>query len=554
MNNFKAFKTAAAMLLAAGMAFGFAACGPKTPEEPAGGKYSVTVLDPYGDPYAGVKVKLCEIENGTEKEEGVNGATDLEGKTELTTKSGLPCKVYLEGLPGGYTYAPVTLQNGSSVTIPVGADGKGQGSYAIDILTNAPSNRINLNAFDPFLISNDTGNYKVKFTSADQKIYYDFAPTPGDSTGFYKISSLGSVDARVIWLHGGKTGGIYNYSSDMSPDDEYFSDNKTVTDKNFELEFAVTPSTIAQSGGHCYFEVSLANPEDVGKKFEITVKYSREYIPEQDEPYTDVFASDGVLTAAPVEGQFTDIPVDELVPKVAVDDNGWYHWNTVDGPVLYARINSGLRFLSGPGDSSDPVTFQFICDQGNDFRISRNGKKYNYTPMFNEYITLCNKDGLYPVNGDIYEFLNVYIDLFGHDYFKNLLTGVDFYLPDDMEWLWACGYYEGVTTPEFYPFVGLGTEESPYVLNIDGDEAEFTVEIAANSTLYFGTRVPVTFSSAADNVTATYGQTAYGGADGFTVEVVIPENSSGLQTVAITNAGAAAVKVTIKITVNEQPE
>ena len=124
---------------------------------------------------------------------------------------------------------------------------------------------------------------------------------------------------------------------------------------------------------------------------------------------------------------------------------GYYRMGTEDTPgeIIYAAISKVGAPIFGEGNE---IAFTTLLDQGNPLTLfqetlpSGDNLIYDYASMFmaeasyggtpgNNYQEFVNKDGLYPVTQELYEYLTRYADL------KTPLEG-------DNAWLAACYYYE----------------------------------------------------------------------------------------------------------------
>lgn len=162
----------------------------------------------------------------------------------------------------------------------------------------------------------------------------------------------------------------------------------------------------------------------------------------------------------------TLMPISESLKTFYNEEDGFYHISSVNGPILYMNINNAVERVSGYPINvlNDPEITPFGADTFV-FNVEvddRNNptKAYDFNNMINTYSALCNSDGVYPVNSDLYLFL------------QNFGVKCVSASPDsDLNWLLPCCYY---VPEDGFPVVGNGTQESPYLLN----ELNNSVELA----------------------------------------------------------------------------
>ncbi len=127
-----------------------------------------------------------------------------------------------------------------------------------------------------------------------------------------------------------------------------------------------------------------------------------------------------------------DLLINRITPVLGSD--GYYHVNSADGPVLLvnlARENTylGTSFLQVNGLSvKNELTVSFVVDALHQTHIY-------YENMLEQYGALCNADGYYMVNEQLYTFLVDWVEQHVDSMDKNGLDKIHAILP-------LCGYYE----------------------------------------------------------------------------------------------------------------
>ncbi|MBO5767181.1 MAG: dockerin type I repeat-containing protein [Clostridia bacterium] len=150
---------------------------------------------------------------------------------------------------------------------------------------------------------------------------------------------------------------------------------------------------------------------------------------------------------------------DETVNTAVLGEDGFYHLDSAEGPVLYAKLDDSLMSLADAYGYGQIVAV-----------IYENGevvKKIDYNAAFNEYY-LCSDDGLYPLTDDI-------IEIYREMGKSNSWYGADGWVGGEYEdaWMFACYYLT--------EWSGLGD------VNNDGTINQYDYLLVKRD--YFGTRI-----------------------------------------------------------------
>lgn len=266
-------KSLLAVLLVVGLVIpAFVACGGEKYD------YKITVLGLDGKPYTEAAIQPCNAggtscynvwktvdKNGVayfniEEDKLPEGVEHFEFHVHKPDKSELP--IYLT-----YDLVSARAHKGDSITIQLKEKvealvGKGTATVA--------DGKIDTSSFDPYKA--DLGEegkgaaYKVKFTSADQKIYFAFQ---GDKEvpGVYKVYAVGGTNTKILLLEGNVEAGI-NVTGDAkditSAPYEFHQEGETVEDGK----------TVTKNDGISYFEVTSAANDEVIICFEYVTDYN----------------------------------------------------------------------------------------------------------------------------------------------------------------------------------------------------------------------------------------------------------------------------------------
>lgn len=463
---------------------GLVACG--GPESGTEHDYTVKVLGPDGAPYTTALVQPCEVDASGELTmcyAGVatdnNGVAYLDLGKEIPNEEANEIEIHLLNLPSYYTYTSVRMKKGEEKTVNVtdkyGESGTGTGTFKAG-LGGETTNQLDSENSDPYVVYAKT--YRLKFTSATQKIYYAFYAS---EAGNYKVYSSGDIDASLIMLAG--TNSIYRWE-----EERFMSEKVSDTDNNFTYEFEVSDSLVENEQGLVYFEVALDNAADVNKAAFIHFEYVDEYTPGPSKPQTVDVNAQMPLTPYTMIGTYIDATLNGSFTYTK-DNDGYYHvGGNTDGELLLATLGKGAVTPRGLDKS-----FMDIYAQGQPFTFS-DGVTYskNYYPLVAAYADATNSEGRYPVTDELIEFLELYIT---EKYTVDLLEqSIGELLPAGEEWLVWCGYYEdgGYEQPN-----DEGTYDNPFTL----ESGMLTIDIPAGGTVYYAAyvRAGTTFTLMSDD-------------------------------------------------------
>ena len=499
------------------------------------GKYTVKVVDAKGNPYTSAQVQLCKVEsNGSLSTcyDGVN--TDAQGVATLTIGKEINDKdvdeveVHLLGLPAYLTYDKVKMHKNETVTVTVKqaalsnpARGTGAGGYK-DVFGDLV---FDLDIFDPYVVYE--GAYALKFTSADQAIYYEFR---AEDAGVYKVYSVGDVDASVTQLLGNANSSIYNPN-----DDDYSNDNVSATDKNFSYQFEVSPDLVKNDNGACYFEVTLEDANDVNVDAIIIFEYISAY---------QGGGSDEVIDVKPAKtlDKYADVANANYVAvcnmfsceTVVKGADGYYHLDDENGAKIVATLGKGNVKPQG-----FDMSFVDIYTQGQTYTFTVDGVLKNYYPLVEAYTEASNSEGRYYLTDELIEFFDLYIEIiYGADRLHDQYWG----LPEGQEWLVWCGYYH----------VATGTMDDPINLK----EGNVEVVVSAGGEVYYTFEADsyyiLTISSDSTNVALVVGEdNAQSDSDGFEYTAKLAEYS--YYTFVFSTKNGEAATYTIKVQLEPVP-
>ena len=194
-----------------------------------------------------------------------------------------------------------------------------------------------------------------------------------------------------------------------------------------------TPDTTAQyvfrlegSGDGCMFKATRTG--DIPKS-------------PYDEPWTvpmptadDLKPYEGVT-----DGTLTDLDVTDPALTVVKGEDGYYHLESADGPVVFIRLSSANPYMAD---------FKTICDSTRicAYVYNEDGsfdKRISYNEMILEYLTVANEDGVVPLNDQLADMVKTAGGYMGWWNFSDDLDIFGDKIVDPaIAWLFPCAVYQ----------------------------------------------------------------------------------------------------------------
>lgn len=367
-----------AVVLGAGV---FTAC---SGNEASGGEalYSVKVVDGQGNPYtSGVIVKFMQGDTQTAMQlvnaEGVAEKTLPKGDYTLElvftdeSVSGYfdPAEAVLSATKTSVELALVNSTGEQSTTIfatsPVTGEGKDYTAYYV----NEGSTHISV--------------------EASERNYFIFAPT---KSGTYQVS----VEDKELKL------GYYG-----SPFFVQAESVEEVVDNAFTI--SISDSMIGSGDTGTVTMVIGVDGVDTAKESSLNIERTGDPIRSvSDEPWTPYVTTHTpapfTLDLGDKELTYVDITGTAEANQVVFNDaDGYYHFGTADGPVVYMHLGKGAPYVSlqtviqGDGPMGGAPIRKYFYDTDGNFQ-----KKEDYTEILTTYFT--NMDaalGVYPLTADL---------------------------------------------------------------------------------------------------------------------------------------------------------
>ncbi len=173
-----------------------------------------------------------------------------------------------------------------------------------------------------------------------------------------------------------------------------------------------------------------------------TVKYTGELVKTPEElAQWIVFAADPnalVKYEGSTEGRLTDVDVTDPTVQVVKGDDGYYHFGTADGPVVFLRIASENKYTQSFKEMCDTDRIRaFFYDENGTFL-----RKEGYSELILAYAEYANAEGLVPLNDQlIYVLQNAGNYMGWWDFVNNRDIFGDVVVDEKVAWMFACAYY-----------------------------------------------------------------------------------------------------------------
>lgn len=252
-------------------------------------------------------------------------------------------------------------------------------------------------------------------------------------------------------------GGIYRFSYEASkkvtlgyfgsPHNVLVNCPVEVENGQFELEVKNEGVNIGNPGGTTQLVIGIRSFVVDG----CVLKIERIGDAQVELPWTDVSADkNAIKTDNYINSEFVDFDIEDSGLSVVYNENdGYYHLNTADGPIIYIRITSAVIESQTEEETIYKYLPSFItmCETGRLGKVfyDEDGKivlKESYNEMFYDYVELCGTKGLYPLNEQLASAIknlgeqNGWFDVNGNHIFGENIADVVI----ENAWLFACVY------------------------------------------------------------------------------------------------------------------
>ena len=376
--------------------------------EPEKIEYTVTILDGYGNPVSGIKVSFMSA-----------GKVVAEDKTDATGK------------------AVVSLAEGDYEAIPEPTSG----SYSADsvkLTASAPSGKI------------------MVISKASNPIY-DY---PDDVNGVYVVS-VGSVivpvkkDEMRYFFFEPKEGAYYRvYTDSAKVEVGYYGMRMFVSETNSGtmLDNGVMELKVLRTSVGIVLVIGLKSTSSAVDECTLTIeKYADIDIQIEELDYQQYQLSGTPQKTETPAGNIHSVPIEVILPmggaiaEISVvynENDGYYHMNSKDGPILYVRINKASSYQAAFStiiEAGGNIGRYIYDDQGNFI------KKEAYNQAFGIYKEVADaQHGVVPLDHDLVYILKSLEGCGWYDVDSpNCIFADDgVYVMPYNAWLFACVYFD----------------------------------------------------------------------------------------------------------------
>ncbi len=355
----------------------------------------------------------------------------------------------------------------------------------------------------------EEGYYQISLP-AGREVFYSFSVRSEGQYALYSLDGANGItvtryDAHTHYIPTDDNGRYTGEQADETEGNNFYSRVNCST-KHFNAQWRATYGLKAESATtvkvrFVWIDEALPDPETIETK--ITAKEIVGVAADGETgksaivvPYTSEYFYD-----ADCELAFTPLGGGEPVYK-----KGFYRLGTPEkkGEIIYAAITSvpdrmfdktfatiqydgnNLTLQTGTAENGDYLVnnyVDFIMSNGGEVDNANGGVPVEGDPTKLCYENVTNKDGLYPVNQELFEFLNYYVQ-------KNSVPSIDESISKSAYWLAPCYYYAAVEA---------GTRNHPLSLRVGDTE----IEIEENGYVYCAIAENGTFTLSCNDVGAS---------------------------------------------------
>ena len=302
------------------------------------------------------------------------------------------------------------------------------------------------------------------YVTVNGRSYFVFAP---QKIGYYKVSFDGG-EGVTLGYHGDA-----NYV--------LLESNAQIENNSFELK--------SYNGNGISRNVIALNSEKETSAI-LLIEYLREL--EKDVPYTDLTAKESTESSYDynfLNKLIVDFDVTNKDLSAIKGEDGYYHLNSEDGPIIMVRVASASKYLAA---------FTAICERTRIACVEKdeNGNvtlKESYNDLILTYANKCDSAGICPLTDELAYVIRkagAYMGWFEGDNtifvnYEESPSGDITAMPvvgvvKENAWLFACCYLEDAA---------IGTEDSPIsvkptVADDEGALAPYLIDLGSGKTAY----------------------------------------------------------------------
>ena len=428
--------------------------------------YLIKLVDCFGEPFE-IGVDIEVFKNGT----SVGESAARRGGARFSLEKG-EYTFILKNFDGEYYYnedACVINPDSEEVTVTVYPYADSSDKQELWIPDAATMDHIMYNA-----VNVSEGGAYVTIDRAEGT-FFIFTPTRG---GIYRISY---ESARSV------TFGYYG-----SPHNVLSTCPVEVVDKAFQIEVK-DAGVNTGSGGTTQIVIGISSKAVKG----CLLKIERIGNASVDLPWVDVSADKNAVSIDNyINSEFVDFDIkDASLSAVFNEADGYYHLNTVDGPIIYVRLSTAQ--IKSQNDSETVYvylpSFILMCDTDRLCKVfyDENGQivlKESYNDMLREYEALSGTSGLYPLNSQLataIKNIGEHKGWFDFDSELHIFGEEKNFVIKENAWLFACVYenqYAKGTDAAPAVVTPSAAATKPYAVLVEGGDS-VVVRSSAEATL-----------------------------------------------------------------------
>lgn len=327
--------------------------------------YTVTVLNSDGSPISNIIVKIMKGEDS----QGMK-PTSADGKASF------------ELYPDDYTVT-LTVTGGESYSYDESALKLTAEKRELTVtLTEKATNTVDLyNDSKAYVIT--TGSYALDFDT-EGLTYFLFIP---EVAGRYKFSVSSDVGVSV---------GYYGnpmiiHDNDLSDEADREEGAVYINVRTYNIGESVESTTTYLIG---------VKGEAVGSGIFHSERVGDLELSPEEHPWTEYTKTKDIVPFTFEGGALTDIDINDLTVSVVLGEDGYYHYGSAEGPLVYLRLASASKYLVSFEKMAETQYFgHYVNDENGKFLY-----KITYHTMLLEYIAAAKAGGdagIYPLTEDL---------------------------------------------------------------------------------------------------------------------------------------------------------
>ena len=369
--------------------------------------YTVTLTDSNGAPVSNIIVKIMK-----------NGESVAMKPTGADGKAAFNLEADSYGVELAFTGNDSYNYDSGSLALTAES-----ASLAITLYTQSMGSEPLYNGSSAYYVS--IGSYQVDF-DAEGYTYFLFTPT---IAGRYKFSVESETPASVGY-----------YGNPMIIYEHNIADPEDTVDGAVFMD--VRSYNIGETAASTTRYLFGVKGDAAGSGIFKVERVSDLEISPEEFPWTDYAKTSEIKPFTFEGGALTQVDVFDITATAVLGDDGYYHYGSADGPVIYLRLTTASPYIASFEEMSETQFFgHYVYDENGKFLY-----KVSYHSMLLEYIEAAKASGdagLYPLTNDLAVMLKDMGSFLG--WYTPAAPGSEHVLFGDKPitenaWLFACVY------------------------------------------------------------------------------------------------------------------